>query len=259
MWIIIDTVVYDLSKFLELHPGGEHVLLQYAGKDATEIFFSLHRQAVLTKYSRYIVGHIKDETPEIEPFQVGAVSKVPFAEPSWLLPVYHSPYYTESHRKLQKALRVFVENEIIPDAHACEASGDRPDVNLIKKMGALGLNAMRMGPGKHLQGLKLFADIKPEEFDYFHELIITQEISRMGARGYGDGLNGGMVIGLPPVLNFGKPALKEKVVRQVFAGEKFICLAISEAFAGSDVAGLQTTSVKTPDGKHFVVKYFKLI
>ncbi len=32
------------------------------------------------------------------------------------------------------------------------------------------------------------------------ELVINQELARTGARGYGDGLNSGMVIGLPPVL-----------------------------------------------------------
>jgi alkylation response protein AidB-like acyl-CoA dehydrogenase len=30
-------------------------------------------------------------------------------------------------------------------------------------------------------------------------------------------------------------------------------LAVTEAFAGSDVAGVKTTAVKTPDGKHYVV------
>jgi cytochrome b involved in lipid metabolism len=32
-WIIIDTVVYDITKFASLHPGGELLLLEYAGKD----------------------------------------------------------------------------------------------------------------------------------------------------------------------------------------------------------------------------------
>lgn len=51
------------------------------------------------------------------------------------------------------------------------------------------MHAMRLGPGKHLKGLKL-ADgcVTPEEFDYFHELIISQEFSRVGQRGYGDGM-----------------------------------------------------------------------
>jgi len=45
-----------------------------------------------------------------------------------------------------------------------------------------------MGPGKHLKDLELMGGIiKPEEFDYFHEMVITQEIARHGKRGYGDG------------------------------------------------------------------------
>lgn len=71
------------------------------------------------------------------------------------------------------------------------------------------INAMRLGPGKHLHGRTLAEGIvKPEEFDYLHELVINQELVRHGQRGYGDGLLAGMVIGLPPVLNFGSDELK---------------------------------------------------
>ena len=62
-----------------------------------------------------------------------------------------------------------------------------------------------------------------------------------------------MAIGLPPVLNFGRPELKQRVAQDCFSAKKFICLAITEAFAGSDVAGLQTTAEKTPDGKFWIV------
>ncbi len=66
-----------------------------------------------------------------------------------------------------------------------------------------------------------------------------------------DGLLAGGVIGLPPVLNFGSPELQAKVVPDVLAGKKFICLAISEAFAGSDVGGMQTYAYK--DGDEWVI------
>ena len=47
---------------------------------------------------------------------------------------------------------------------------------------------MRMGPGKHLQGRTLMGGLmKPEEFDYFHELIYHQEGTRIGARSFNDG------------------------------------------------------------------------
>jgi alkylation response protein AidB-like acyl-CoA dehydrogenase len=67
------------------------------------------------------------------------------------------------------------------------------------------------------------------------------------------GLQAGAIIGLPPVLNFGLPELKARVIPEVLSGKKFICLAISEAFAGSDVMGLKTTATKTEDGKYWVV------
>ena len=49
------------------------------------------------------------------------------------------------------------------------------------------------------------------------------------------------------------PALKERVTEEVLSGQKKMCLAITEAFAGSDVAGLKTTATKTPDGKFYIV------
>lgn len=55
------------------------------------------------------------------------------------------------------------------------------------------------------------------------EMVINQELVRMGGRGYGDGLNAGMVIGLPPVLNFAKEPLRTKVLDEVFSGQK-VCL-----------------------------------
>lgn len=38
LWMVIHNKVYDVTKFMEEHPGGEEVLLEMAGKDATESF-----------------------------------------------------------------------------------------------------------------------------------------------------------------------------------------------------------------------------
>ena len=59
--------------------------------------------------------------------------------------------------------------------------------------------------------------------------------------------------GLPPIMNFGSKYLQDKVVKDCLQGKKFICLAITEPLAGSDVAGLRTTAVKDPSGKFYVV------
>ncbi|KAG8918275.1 hypothetical protein FRC02_002492 [Tulasnella sp. 418] len=258
LWVIIDSKVYDLSRFSSLHPGGLAVLLdeEVAGKDATEVFYQLHRHEVLLKpaYTRLQVGTIEGSKPSIKTLAPGELSPVPYAEPTWLSKGYHSPYYKESHRKLQQAVRKFTDEVLYPDAQAREEDGKRPSQSVYDAMAPLNLHTMRLGPGKHLKGLTLMGGIvQPEEFDYFHELVITQEFVRANARGYADGMLGGMVIGLPPVLNFGSEKLKQEVVPPVLAGKKFISLAISEAFAGSDVAGLRCTAKKTEDGKFFIV------
>lgn len=82
------------------------------------------------------------------------------------------------------------------------------------------MNRMRLGPGKHLHGHVLMGGVKGEDFDYFHELVVNQELVRVFARGYGDGLQAGMVIGLPPVMNFAKEPLRSKVLEEVFSGQK---------------------------------------
>ncbi|KAH8995027.1 peroxisomal acyl-CoA-dehydrogenase [Lactarius akahatsu] len=258
LWVIIDAKVYDLSRFADLHPGGRAVLVdsEVAGQDATEAFYGLHRHEVLERpqYARLQVGVVRGEKSVITGRLIGGLSKVPYGEPTYLTEGFHSPYYTENHRVFQKAVRKFFDEVVYPDAQARELDGKRPSQEVFDKMAELNLHAMRLGPGKHLKGLSLFNGlVKPEEFDYFHELIITQELIRTGSRGYADGLLGGKVIGLPPILNFGSPELKAKVVPEVFSAKKFICLAISEAHAGSDVLGMKTTAVKSEDGKYWII------
>jgi len=252
LWIVIDSKVYDLSKFADLHPGGANVLYTdgVAGKDATQVFFGLHRHEILLKpqYARLQIGKVQGQEEVIKPPIPGELSKVPYAEPTWLSDGYYSPYYTDNHRKFQKVVRTFFMEVVYPEAVRCEENGKRISQEVVDKMSAVNVIAMRLGPGKHLNGRSLFdGTVKPEEFDYFHELILNTELSRFGTRGFVDGLLNGGVIGLPPVLNYGSPELQAKVVPDVLSGKKYIALAISEAFAGSDVSGLQTTAVREGD------------
>ncbi|KAF8896257.1 acyl-CoA dehydrogenase [Infundibulicybe gibba] len=253
LWVVVDSKVFDLSRFAAMHPGGLSVLLDedVAGQDATDIFFSLHRYEVLQRpqYSRLQIGVVDGEEQQIFPREVGALSQVPYAEPTWLTKGYHSPYYKDHHRRLQVAFRKFVEEVVIPDAHAREEDGKRPSQSIFDEMARLNIIAMRMGPGKHLHGRVLMDGVvKPEEYDYFCELIMAQEVARINSRGYYDGMGGGTFIGLPPIFNYGKPALREKITAEVFAGKKLVCLAISEAFAGSDVAGLKCHAKRVENG-----------
>ncbi|KAI0024324.1 acyl-CoA dehydrogenase/oxidase [Xylariomycetidae sp. FL0641] len=256
LWFIIDSKVYDATEFVDAHPGGESVLRQVGGTDATVAFYNLHRHEVLAKYDEELcVGTVAGETPSVITTKPGDLSPVPYAEPLWLTPAYKSPYYNESHRRLQRAARLFTDTYVTPEAQRCEADGTYISQDLVDRMSREGLLHMRLGPGKHLHGVDLLGGaVKGEEFDYFHDLIMSQEGVRPMARGFQDGNLAGMVIGLPCVMNFMKDQARRKAIMdEVFAGKKFMCLAITEAFAGSDVAGLRTTATKTPDGKHYIV------
>ncbi len=51
------------------------------------------------------------------------------------------------------------------------------------------------------------------------------------------------------MLHFGSKFLKDMVVRDCMEGNKVICLAITEPYAGSDVASIRTEAKKSPCGK----------
>ncbi|KZZ94071.1 acyl-CoA dehydrogenase [Ascosphaera apis ARSEF 7405] len=254
LWCIIDHRVYDLSEFVDAHPGGNVVLRQIAGTDATVDFYNLHRQEVLEKYADLCIGIVEGEQPEVIERKAGDLSPVPYAEPLWLTPQFVSPYYNESHRKLQKALRKFVDENITPEAQIKEKDGSYISQSLVDKMAAVNLIGARLGPGKHLHGKTILGVMKGEEFDAFHDLIVAQEVARAHSRGFQDGNLAGLMISLTAVRNWlQNDELRERVTEECSSGKKYMCLAITEAFAGSDVSGIRTTAEKTPDGKHYII------
>ncbi|ORZ12295.1 acyl-CoA dehydrogenase/oxidase [Absidia repens] len=257
-WIIIDAEVYNISTFADLHPGGAQILLELAGKDVTDEFYGLHRQEVLTKYApRLKIGTIANEEPNIKAVEPGALSTVPYGEPSFWMG-FHSPYFNESHHQFRVAIRKIFD-EIKQEAQQSEDMGKVPSKEIYRQLGEEGVLAAQIGPGPWMQNIikKLPGDVKPEEFDYFHELIAHQENARLAAPGFCDGISSGYVIGLPPVFHGGSDALKARVVPEVLLGQKRICLAITEPYTGSDVASIRTTAKRTPDGKHFIVNGVK--
>uniref|UniRef100_A0A8C6PAG2 Cytochrome b5 type B n=1 Tax=Nothobranchius furzeri TaxID=105023 RepID=A0A8C6PAG2_NOTFU len=58
-WLIIHDKVYDISKFLEEHPGGEEVLLEQGGADATESFEDVgHSSDAREMLQQYYIGEL---------------------------------------------------------------------------------------------------------------------------------------------------------------------------------------------------------
>ncbi|XP_016112185.1 cytochrome b5-like [Sinocyclocheilus grahami] len=70
-WIIIHNKVYDVTKFLEEHPGGEEVLREQAGGDATESFEDVgHSTDAREMASSMVIG-------ELHPDDRGKLAKPP--------------------------------------------------------------------------------------------------------------------------------------------------------------------------------------
>ena len=253
-WVVVDGLVYDVSKFARMHPGGERILLKYAGKDASAEFWSLHRGDVLEKYKKLVLGRTKaykgdEATAAARPL----FSQVPYAEILAVQKGFVSPYFNESHVTLKTRLREMYRKDFAKECAQLDVAGTYPPIELYKRLAqAGGVLPACLGPGPWLKGRTLLG-VKGEDFDAFHEMVFHQEFARLGSQGFTDGLGGGLGIGLPAVAYFAQPKLKERIMAETLGGDKRLCLAISEPYVGSDVAQLQCEARKSADGTHFVV------
>uniref|UniRef100_A0A8C2S3V6 Cytochrome b5 n=1 Tax=Capra hircus TaxID=9925 RepID=A0A8C2S3V6_CAPHI len=59
IWLVIHGRVYDVSRFLDEHPGGEEVLMEQAGGDATESFEDVgHSSDAREMLKQYYIGDV---------------------------------------------------------------------------------------------------------------------------------------------------------------------------------------------------------
>lgn len=91
---VIDNRVYDVTKFLDDHPGGHEVLLNNAGKDATEEFDDIgHSLDAKELMKKFLIGEVVTED-RIESSRSKNIWTAPQSEDengsfftSWKLPV----------------------------------------------------------------------------------------------------------------------------------------------------------------------------
>ena len=64
IWVVVEYDVYDLTKFIDIHPGGLKKILQRAGGDATKKFREGNHPFNISsnKLSKWKVGHINPDS-----------------------------------------------------------------------------------------------------------------------------------------------------------------------------------------------------
>ncbi len=147
-------------------------------------------------------------------------------------------YFDESHRMLRQTVARFVEKEIKPFVEEWEEAGEFPR-ELYERAGELGI--LGVGYPEEWGGF---------ESDVFHEVVVTEELTRSSSGGLAAGLMSHS-IALPPILALGTPEQKERFIKPVLRGQKIAALGITEPGGGSDVANIRTKAVR--DGDHYVV------
>jgi len=209
------------------------------------------------------MGPAAAATPD-EPVRAGPMfgELIPSGDPQWYQG-FRSPHYKQTHYDFRDKVRAFVEQVIDPhveewEEYAYFPKGEGPDpekqvpdMELLKQAAEWGLLPATMGSTWPSE----FTDTPaPEDYDLFHGQILIEELARPSSE-IASIILTGMIIGLRSVMQFGlqSPELTHEIVSNCLAGDKQICLCMSEPYAGSDVAGLTTSAKLSADGTHYIL------
>jgi acyl-CoA dehydrogenase len=146
---------------------------------------------------------------------------------------YQSPWMDEELQILRDSVRKFYEREFLPLMPKWEKQGI-VDRDAWYKAGAAGILCASM----------------PEQFgggggNFKHEMVIAEEMSRVGIVGFGNPVHSGIVA--PYILHYGNEAQKQKWLPKMASGEMVAAIAMTEPGTGSDLQAVATTAKRKGD------------
>ncbi|GAC1436261.1 MAG: citronellyl-CoA dehydrogenase [Solirubrobacteraceae bacterium] len=146
--------------------------------------------------------------------------------------------FTDEHTQLRESIRAYAKRELAPHSEDWEET-TFPD-SVFRRMGELGFLGLD----------------KPEQYggqggDYYSSLVLAEEIVHANCGGLAMGIAVQTDMAMPPILAFGTEEQKQQWVVPAIAGQKILCLGITEPDAGSDVAGIKTRAVR--EGEEYVI------
>jgi len=155
-----------------------------------------------------------------------------------------SLYFSEELNMLRDQIRRFIETEIVPNGDAWEGAGKVPR-DVFAKMGALGILGMRY-PEKY----------GGADLDIMASVVLAEELGRCTFGGFSADVLVHTDMASPHLANVGTPEQLERWMPAITSGKKICAVAVTEAGAGSDVAGMRTRAVR--DGNGWVINGTKM-
>jgi acyl-CoA dehydrogenase len=151
---------------------------------------------------------------------------------------------TEELQMLREQVRRFVDQEVLPVADAWEREGRIPR-SIFRKLGELGLLGMRHP-----------ADHGGTNMGPVASVLFAEELGRSTYGGLPASVLVHTDMSATHISRRGTEAQKRKYLPGIISGEKIVAIAVTEAAAGSDVAGMKTRAVQ--DGTDWVINGSKL-
>ncbi|MDP3293611.1 MAG: acyl-CoA dehydrogenase family protein [Nevskia sp.] len=145
-------------------------------------------------------------------------------------------HYTHEHQSLYDTTKKFVETELNPNVKEWEEAGIWPAREVLKKMGDLGL--LGIAKPESVGGLGL---------DYSYQVAFAEALGHCSCGGLPMAIGVQTDMATPALARFGSDYLKENFLKPAVAGDMVAAIAVSEAGAGSDVAGIKTVARKVGD------------
>ncbi len=138
------------------------------------------------------------------------------------------------HQLIRKTVKEFAENEIKPRVSELDREAEFP-FDIIEKMKPL-----------NYFGLQVPRELGGADLDTISYAIVVEEISRVSAA-IGLCVTVHNSVGIYPILKFGTKEQKQSFVPAMAAGESIGAFCLTEANAGSDAGGVETSAQKTGD------------
>ena len=145
-------------------------------------------------------------------------------------------YSTHEHQSLYDTTKKFVETELNPHVKEWEEAGIWPAREILKKMGDLGL--LGIAKPESVGGLGL---------DYSYQVAFAEALGHCDCGGLPMAIGVQTDMATPALARFGNDYLKENFLKPAVAGDMVAAIGVSEAGAGSDVAGIKTVARKVGD------------